>query len=39
MKVNRLAVVICVVSMLLTAKNVMADEIRLKNGDLITGTV
>ncbi|MCK5486366.1 MAG: DUF481 domain-containing protein, partial [Desulfobacterales bacterium] len=39
MKVNRLAVVIFVMSMLLFAKNVMADEIRLKNGDLITGIV
>jgi putative salt-induced outer membrane protein YdiY len=39
MKVNRLAVVIFVVSMLLIAENVMADEIRLKNGNRITGTV
>ena len=39
MKVNRLAVVIAVLFMLLTAENVMADEIWLKNGDRITGTV
>jgi len=39
MKVNRLAVAIFVVSMLLAAKSVMADEIWLKNGDRITGTV
>jgi len=39
MKVNRLAVVIFVVSMLLIAENVLADEIWLKNGDRITGTV
>ena len=39
MKVNRLAVVIFVVSMLLIAENVIADEVWLKNGDRITGTV
>ncbi len=39
MKVNRLAVIMAVLFMLLTAKNVMADEIWLKNGDRITGTV
>ncbi|MEE9121921.1 MAG: DUF481 domain-containing protein [Syntrophobacteria bacterium] len=39
MGINRLAVVIFVVSMLLIAENVMADEIRLKNGDCITGIV
>ena len=39
MKVNRLAVVIAVLFMLLIAENVMADEIWLKNGDRITGTV
>jgi hypothetical protein len=39
MKVNRLAVVIFAVSMLLIAENVLADEIWLKNGDRITGIV
>jgi putative salt-induced outer membrane protein YdiY len=39
MKVNRLAVVIFVMSMLLIAENVMADEIWLKNGDRMMGTV
>jgi hypothetical protein len=39
MKVNRLAVVIFIVSMLLIAEHVLADEIWLKNGDRITGTV
>ena len=39
MKVNRLEVVIFVVSMLLIAENVMTDEIWLKNGDHIKGTV
>ena len=39
MKVNRLAVVIAVLFMLLTAENIIADEIWLKNGDRITGTV
>ena len=39
MKVNRLAVVIFVASMLLIAENVIADELWLKNGDRITGTV
>ena len=39
MKVNRLAVVIFIVSMLLIAETVMADEIWLKSGDRITGTV
>ena len=39
MKVNRLAAVILFVSMLLIAENVIADEVWLKNGDRITGTV
>ena len=39
MKINRFAVVIFVVSMFLIAENVIADEIWLKNGDRITGTV
>jgi len=39
MKVNRLAVIMASLFMLLTAKNVVADEIWLKNGDRITGTV
>jgi putative salt-induced outer membrane protein YdiY len=39
MKINRLAAVIFVVSMLLIAENVMADEIWLKNGNRITGIV
>ena len=39
MKVNCLAVVIAVLSLLVTAKNVMGDEIRLKSGDHITGIV
>jgi putative salt-induced outer membrane protein YdiY len=38
-KVNRLALVIFVMSMLLIAENVMADEIWLKNGDRMMGTV
>ena len=39
MKVNHLPVIILVVSMLLSAENVIADEVWLKNGDRITGTV
>jgi putative salt-induced outer membrane protein YdiY len=39
MKVNRLAIVIVFVSTLMIVENVMADEIWLKNGDRITGTV
>ena len=39
MKVNRLAVVIFVVSMIFIIENVLADEIWINNGDHITGTV
>ncbi|NIQ91596.1 MAG: hypothetical protein GWN93_22350, partial [Deltaproteobacteria bacterium] len=39
MKVNRFAIVIVIVSMLMIAENVLADEIWLKNGDRIKGTV
>ena len=39
MNVNRFAVVIFVVFLLLIAEHVMADEIWLKNGDRISGTV
>ena len=39
MKINRLAAVVFIASILLIAKNVIADEIWLKNGDRLTGTV
>ena len=39
MKVNRLAVVIFVVSMIFIIENVLADEIWINNDDHITGTV
>jgi putative salt-induced outer membrane protein YdiY len=39
MKVNRLAIVAVIVSMLMIVENVIADEIWLTNGDRITGTV
>ena len=39
MKINRLAAVIFIASILLVAENVIADEIWLKNGDRISGTV